>query len=476
VWLDEAGLTFDHVDGASGGTLNLAMLCQGMTGTEIADNWRALSPSAGVSVNLRDLARLAYAQSLLTLDGYRRKVFPLWGLDWEAIRGSGLDATFNVFNVTRQRLEVLAPAEMSEDFLVACVTLPMWFPPVRIADDVYIDPVYVTDANLEEALARGAEEIWVIWTVSERGEWHSGWLAEYFQIIESAANGHFRRTVGRIERNNAAIAAGRAGEFGRHVDLRILRAEVPIHYLVDFGADRLHEMVNRGVAAARAWCAEVGVPLLREAPAPGSAAPVALEFTEQMSGHVGFGVTDFATGSKDGVPLRVHLTISTDDVGFFVTDPEHAAELSGEVSCPALGGSLPVLDGTFNLFVDRGDPTRKEMRYRIHLEDDQGKPLTVLGVKTVRSPNPLRVWDETTTLYTRLLRGHVAPGEDANADIAATGIIRITLPAFLRQLTTFRVSGSSIADRAAALARFGVLFAGKLWDVYARPVLTSGPL
>ena len=38
VWLDEAGLKFDHVDAASGGVFNLAMLCQGMTGTQIADN------------------------------------------------------------------------------------------------------------------------------------------------------------------------------------------------------------------------------------------------------------------------------------------------------------------------------------------------------------------------------------------------------------------------------------------------------
>ena len=37
VWLDEAGLEFDHVDGASGGSFNLAMMCQGMSGTEIAD-------------------------------------------------------------------------------------------------------------------------------------------------------------------------------------------------------------------------------------------------------------------------------------------------------------------------------------------------------------------------------------------------------------------------------------------------------
>ncbi len=49
VWLDEAGLTFDHVDGASGGVLNPAMLCQGLSGTEIADRWRSSDPPAGAA-------------------------------------------------------------------------------------------------------------------------------------------------------------------------------------------------------------------------------------------------------------------------------------------------------------------------------------------------------------------------------------------------------------------------------------------
>jgi len=51
VWLDEAELKFDHVDAASGGVFNLAMLCQGMTGTQIADNWRNIDPLASISFN-----------------------------------------------------------------------------------------------------------------------------------------------------------------------------------------------------------------------------------------------------------------------------------------------------------------------------------------------------------------------------------------------------------------------------------------
>ncbi|MFC4469070.1 patatin-like phospholipase family protein [Streptomyces xiangluensis] len=470
VWLDEAGLEFDHVDGASGGSFNLAMMCQGMSGGEIADAWRRTEPAAGVSVNVRQLARLAHAESLFTLDAYRRNVFPKWGLDWRKIRSSALDATFNVYNVTRQELEVLPPARMSEDFLTACVSLPMWFPPVRIDGDTYIDPVYVTDANLEEAIDRGSDEIWVVWTVSERGEWRPGFVAEYFQIIEAAANGTFRRTVDRVERNNAAIAAGLPGEFGRHIELHILRAEVPLHYVINFSGDRLREAVNRGAETARSWCAERKIPLAAPRPEPLLETPVSLRFSEDMRGGVTLGV------GEESARLSVHLTIATDSVERFVADPQHTASVTGQVRCPAFGGARELTGGTFQLFVDEGDPTRKEMRYRLHFTDDQDKPLTLIGVKTVDSGNPLRMWSETTTLRTRVLRGHVPEGEEAIGEVAAEGVLRLTVPDLLRELTTFRVEGSSSSARAAGLARFGMLFLGKLWDVYARPVLHPAPV
>jgi hypothetical protein len=59
--------------------------------------------------------------------------------------------------------------------------------------------------------------------------------------------------------------------------------------------------------------------------------------------------------------------------------------------------------------------------------------------------------------------------------VVASGIIVIQYFDFLKQLTTFRTEGPTRLDRASAMARFGRLFIGKLWDVYAREVLTSGP-
>ena len=478
VWLDEAGLTFDHADGASGGTFNLAMYCQGMSGARIADNWRNLSPHLGVDFNLAEYGKLFYAESLFTLDRYREKVFPGWGLDWDRIRASDQDATFNVYNFSKHELEVLTPDRMTEDYLAACVSLPMWFPPVIIDGDTYIDPVFVTDANLEEAIRRGADELWVIWTVSKRGEWNDGFVANYFQIIETSANGNFKRVLERIEENNAAISEGKTGEFGRHIEVKILQAEVPLHYLINVSADRLKEAVNRGVRAARAWCVERGMPLDSvDGPRPEDLTK--LRFTEEMKGYVTFDETDYAAGLRkgreSGTFLMFHLTIEVDGVNNFVADPEHEALAEGYVRCQALGGELAVEKGVFNLFVDREDPARKRMLYRLFFRDGDGKPLTLSGFKVIEDDPGWDLWSDTTTLFTRILEGHVNPEDESQAQVVASGIINIQLLDFLKQLTTFRTEGPTAADRASALTRFGKLFLGDLWDVYARQVLSSSP-
>jgi predicted patatin/cPLA2 family phospholipase len=478
VWLDEAGLTFDHADGVSGGALNLAMYNQGMSGAQIADNWRNLSPYLGIDFNLAEYGKLFYAESLFTLDRYRKNVFPEWGLDWDRIRASEKEATFNVYNFSKHELKVLTPEEMSEDYLAACISLPMWFPPVIIDGDTYIDPGFVTNANIEEAIRRGADELWVIWTVSERGEWNDGFVANYFQVVEASANGSFKRMVRRIEENNAATARGNTGEFGRHIELKILKAEVPLHYLVNFSADRLREAVNRGVKAAREWCVEQGI-LLSGQNGQRPDDPTKLRFTEEMKGYVTLGETDYGAGfwegRKSGTLLMFHLTIEVDGVEHFVSDPEREATTEGYVGCEALGGRLPVEKGIFNLFVYEKDPSRRRMRYRLFFRDGGGRPLTLSGFKVIEDDPGSDLWTDTTTLFTHILEGHVDPQDEAHAQVVAAGIINIHLLDFFRQLGTFQTEGPTPIERASALTRFGKLFLGDLWDVYARRVLSSSP-
>ncbi|HEX2445357.1 MAG TPA: patatin-like phospholipase family protein, partial [Vicinamibacterales bacterium] len=184
VWLDEARITFDHADGASGGCFNLAMYCQGMSGRQIADNWRILDPFLPVDLNWEHYWRLAHTPSLFTYDNFRDRVLPFWGIDWAKIRSGTRLGTFNVLNYSRKALEVVPNSEMTEDHLIGAVSLPMWFPPVQIGGDRYIDSVFITDANVEEAIRRGADQIWAIWTVSTKDEWRGGFVAQYFHIIE----------------------------------------------------------------------------------------------------------------------------------------------------------------------------------------------------------------------------------------------------------------------------------------------------
>src|SRR5215217_6781953 len=113
VWLDEAGVTFDHADGASGGVFNLAMYCQGMSGTQIADNWRTLDPFLPADVNLAGAWPMG--PSLFTNDNVRQRVLPFWGIDWTKIRNSPKVGTFNVFNFSKKQLEVIPHTQVTED-------------------------------------------------------------------------------------------------------------------------------------------------------------------------------------------------------------------------------------------------------------------------------------------------------------------------------------------------------------------------
>jgi len=486
VWLDEAKVRFDHADGASGGVLNLAMWCQGMSGTQIADNWRTYRPSRGLEPNLRQLWRLPLAESLFRMGRFRRNVLSGWGLSWTEIRSTTREATFNLYNFTRHQHVVLEPKDMDEDRLVSAVSLPMWFPPVRIDGDTYIDAVFVTDANLMEAIQRGADEVWIIWTVSERGEWHRGFVSHYFQMIETMANGKLRADIQRIQQNNEAVDRGDRGEFGRRVDVKLLRAEVPLHYLINLSRDRFGAAVELGVQAGRRWCAEQGIPLPSADELAHSDArrqlgtdPTTISFTEEMAGHLGLGDDDCEDGERNGreagTALMFHLTITVEDVDRFIVEPEHEAVARGWVSCEALGGRLPVERGVFNLFVDQADPKDKRMLYQLWFRDGTGRKLTLAGHKLVRDHPGLDLWKDTTTLYTNIVDGHVARADLDGHPAVGAGVVHISPAAFARQLTTFRATGSTRTARIVGLARFARLFTGSLWDVYERDILSSSP-
>ncbi len=189
-----------------------------------------------------------------------------------------------------------------------------------------------------------------------------------------------------------------------------------------------------------------------------------VRFTEEMLGHVTFGELDFARGAqpnRDGSgAFKFHLTIEVEDIASFAGDPLRPATATGWIESDAFGGKLPVEQGWFNLFVDV-QPGVKHMLYRLWFRDGPGHPLTMTGFKLVKNDAGFDVWKDTTTLFTRVLQGHIPEGGDEAATVVASGIIVIRARDFAKQLTTFR-------GDVGAMAKFGTIFMQQLAEAYLR--------
>jgi cholesterol oxidase len=301
------------------------------------------------------------------------------------------------------------------------------------------------------------------------------------------------RVAERILATDETVAAGRAADGAANGAVASAAAEAvataaapspgvapslpPQEDAVEAAADAAGE----AAAEATAMTAAGG----RPAPMP-DAAVRTLAFTEEMKGHVALGHADFREGARrgrrDDSALMFRLTIEVADVDAFVADADREASASGWVECDPLGGRLPVTQGVFNLFVDGDDPDTRRMLYRLWFHDAVGNPLTLVGFKTVRDNRGLDVWTDTSTLFVRILRGHVdrwpesahaAPDALEDDEVVAAGIIVIHLLDFAQQLTTFRVTGPDAASRVRALSQFGELFLGELWRAYGRRALAN---
>ena len=202
-------------------------------------------------------------------------------------------------------------------------------------------------------------------------------------------------------------------------------------------------------------------------------APIVLSFTETLSGFVSFGeAPDYSVaeqkGHQAGTGASTTLTITTPSFASFLIDKRLTASARGVVKVAGITGAqgAEVRNGVFNLFVaDRdGDYYRRRMLYHLPFRGADGKMYLLDGFKDVRNHGGFDLWRATTTLYTTI--------RSAEGDVVARGIIRISLPAFLKQLTTFRVAGTrNLLRKSTALARFFGRFTGTLVDVFVRPMV-----
>ncbi|ROO89303.1 cholesterol oxidase [Actinocorallia herbida] len=224
-------------------------------------------------------------------------------------------------------------------------------------------------------------------------------------------------------------------------------------------AERMSRQMLHGDLAAET----AGAASRRNAASNGGRArgSTSLAFTEEMKGRYVSGATEPHDGEA-GERLSFRLTITAADVDRFLAEEGHLARAEGWIDAASFGGRRRVEDGSFNLFVTPGaQADRREMRYLLHFTDVHGEPRTLAGWKDIQVGPPTHIWPDTTTLYYRILAGHVAA--ESVAPVLGAGTLHIRLADFLEQLTTFRTDGP---DDLKALTRFGRFFLGELWDVY----------
>jgi cholesterol oxidase len=213
--------------------------------------------------------------------------------------------------------------------------------------------------------------------------------------------------------------------------------------------------------------------------APTSTRAIGLSFTETMKGffvpatEAPADVAGYVAAEKAGQRansfVQFTLTITAADLDRFLSDRAHAALAVGDVRASGLTppeGSA-VTHGVFNLFVETGSFYERKMLYSLPFVGSDGAAYLLDGYKEVKDHGHFDVWGSTSTLYTVIRRGRAH-----DAPVCAAGILRILIPDFMHQLTTFQTPGAQgPVERLEALGRFGSMFMGSLWDVFVKPLV-----
>lgn len=470
--LHEAGLRFAYADGTSGGIMNVAMLCSGLSPREMTARWRTLDVSEFVSFrSARQYLKGPQMGAMGDADGIRRDVFPHLGIDVPTIHAAeGLDARFNVCNFARKTNEAIPHTKVTLDHLIAGISLPIFMPAVDIDGTTYTDAVWIQDANLLDAVRAGAQELWVVWIIGNTPVYSDGLFEQYVHMIEMSACGALHRDFEQIRAINARIRQGETVH-GHTEPIRLHLIKPPSPLPLDpayfFGAIDGASLVNMGYADATAYLDRKptdGLPFQPESTQMETPS-LGLRFRETMEGAFALGATDPEPGAEqgaaDGHTLALHATITIDDIDRFVEDPDHAGRLDAHVDFTPWGEGIPGRRGVFNLFAPADAPDTKWMVYEVAFQH-AGTDYYLAGKKRVRDDPGFDLWSDTTTLYTRL---HEGP--DASGPVVGAGVLRLGVEDLIRLVSTMRATNAdSLAEKTRAIGAFGRFFLGELWSQY----------
>ncbi|MCC7297554.1 MAG: GMC family oxidoreductase N-terminal domain-containing protein [Bacteroidia bacterium] len=222
------------------------------------------------------------------------------------------------------------------------------------------------------------------------------------------------------------------------------------------------------IAADRGWQIDYTLPYSKKQPQ--NKPTIGIEFTEKMGGFFAKGITDnnyqegYNLGETENNNIDFVLTIRSEDVDDFVSNPNHIAYMVGVVNAPMLSAEpIAATEGVFNLFVDNPEVVNsKLMKYSMKLETEEGKSFYFKGFKIIQHHSLLDMWHDSSTLYTTIYEG-----SDDKGKIFGQGILHIKPSDFITQLGTIKaVNSDSTVDSLKAELEFGKYFAKSLFDEY----------
>jgi predicted acylesterase/phospholipase RssA len=472
--LRESGLKFQHVDGTSGGTINLAMLLSGLSPDEMCDRWRTLEVRRFASfMPIEEYLRSWDMMGLASADGIREYVFPHLGIDADTINSvQGMSGTFNVCNYSRKVAETIPHQQMTIDLLVAGISLPIFMPPVKIGNDWYTDAVWIKDANLMEAVSRGSEELWVVWCIGNIREYLPGAFHQYVHMIEMAANGRLFEEFLRIAEFNRRIDTRELPSgVAQPIKLHVIKPRYPLPLDPKFflGKITASTLIEMGYSdACRYLETEMkpeGLPFTPEATqmkSPG----VGVTFSKTMVGGFTLGTADpeegRRRGEEAGTTFFLRMTVAIPDVAAFTSGANQEAELTGNISHPSFGNLTLLKNSVLKPVAQKADPATAacELRFRhggseyrlrgdMEVADGVAEGIDMAGVATLRFRVYRVVGDRT--------------------EVAGAGVVKLDGAGAIEMVRTmYATNAHTLEQKTDALWGFGKFYLRELWDTHAR--------
>lgn len=440
--LDEAGLTFAHGDGTSGGIFTLGMLMSGVRPSELGQRWRTLQVRRFISfLPLRSYARFPTNWSAFGgAKGVRTGVLPHLGVDVAAIREyAGMTGTFNVADFDSKICVAIPHDEIDLDRMIAGVSLPIFLPAVQSQGRTWTDAVWIKDANLLEAVRRGCNELWLIWCIGNTPLWGNGPLEQYVHMIELSANGALFAELAEIAGINARRANGeQVLGSSEPIVLHVVKPDLPLPLDPDFVAGRISAEALVAMGYRDAWRylstrSAAGVPLDVTATQM-RVAPLGCRISLRVRGSISGGRERFVAST----------IIEVSDLRAFVADPAKGVDVVGGIHSaewgyrPFVGGSATVTA------VDAGRLVELETTIRVDDENVRFVMSTTLpkGAASRSCWCAMREWSITVLA----------------ANGGGSGTAHLTRLDALRALYLFEPSGAhTLSDRVRAarmMARF----------------------